>query len=55
MKTYNRSQFAKVVGVAVTTLITWEKKGILVPEKNPLNGRPVYTEEQKDYVLKNNR
>ena len=42
-----RSQYARAAGVAMQTLIDWEKAGRLVPAyRNPLNGYRYYSPEQ---------
>jgi ABC-type oligopeptide transport system substrate-binding subunit len=42
-----RSQYARAAGVAMQTLIDWEKAGRLVPTyRNPLNGYRYYAPEQ---------
>lgn len=42
-----RSQYARAAGVAMQTLIDWEKAGRLVPAyRNPLNGYRYYAPEQ---------
>ena len=42
-----RSQYARAAGVAMQTLISWEKAGRLVPAyRNPLNGYRYYAPEQ---------
>lgn len=44
MNIYTPNEFCKKVGVTYQTLIKWEKKGKLQPEKNA-EGRRYYTEE----------
>jgi len=44
-------QFGDIIGVSVTTLSNWEKKGILVPSMTTPTGRRVYTQEQVDAYL----
>jgi MerR HTH family regulatory protein len=42
-----RSQYARAAGVAMQTLIDWEKAGRLLPAyRNPLNGYRYYSPEQ---------
>ena len=44
MRTYTPKEFGAEVGVTYQTLIKWEKKGIIVPERST-DGRRYYTEE----------
>ena len=48
---FTRSQFAYRIGVQPSTLRTWERKGMLVPEYT-VSGRKYYTEGQATAYLK---
>jgi len=37
---------AKLLGVTPSTLRNWEKKGKLIPYRNPINNYRLYTPEQ---------
>lgn len=43
--------FAKAIGVSITTLYNWEKKGLIAPIKKSLTGYRVYSEEQLQAYL----
>ena len=43
---------ADIIGVHVDTLKLWEKKGILVPRRNPMNNYRIYSREELNLFLK---
>lgn len=43
---YTSQDLAKIVGVHVSTIYNWEKRGIIVPAKKTLTNRRFYSEEQ---------
>lgn len=50
MNTYNVSEFAKLIGVAVTTLQRWDREGKLVSLRTPTNRR-LYTDEHLAQII----
>lgn len=40
------SDFAKAIGVSMTTLYNWESDGTLIPARKSPKGRRYYTDEQ---------
>lgn len=44
-QTYTIGELAELAGVSIKTLRVYEKKGLLLPERNTENGYRVYTEE----------
>lgn len=51
MKTYKLNEFASKIGVCVSTLQKWDRKGILIASRT-LTNRRYYTEEQLQKCLK---
>jgi predicted site-specific integrase-resolvase len=51
MNTYNISQFAALVGVAVKTLQRWDREGKLKPAARTPGNRRLYTQEQLNRLL----
>ena len=51
MNTYNISQFAALVGVAVKTLQRWDREGKLKPAVRTPGNRRLYTQEQLNRLL----
>ena len=47
---YKPIEFAKKIGVNVTTLRNWEKKGILIANRTPTNRRFYTDEHYKQYL-----
>lgn len=45
------TDFAKAIGVSITTLYNWEKKGIIAPIRTSITGHRVYSEEQLQAYL----
>lgn len=50
MKTYKLNEFATKIGVSVSTLQKWDKKGVLVAHRTPTNRR-FYTDEHLQIYL----
>ena len=50
-RVYSRKAFAALIGRSVSTLRSWEQKGLLVAFRYPSN-RPFYTEAQLQQVLR---
>lgn len=46
MEYYTSTDFAKAIGVSKSTVIAWDKKGIIVPAKRTITGRRLYSQEQ---------
>lgn len=51
---YKISEFASLIGVSISTLRNWDKKGILKPIKLA-SGHRRYTEEQLNKILGNEK
>lgn len=51
MKVYKTGQFAKLIGVHITTLQKWDRMGKLKAHRTPTNRR-FYTEEQLKEFLR---
>jgi len=49
-RVYSRKEFAARIGRSVSTLRSWERKGLLKAQRYP-SGRPFYTEAQLRAVL----
>ena len=54
MTTYTTGEFAKKIGVCNRTLVRWDKAGVLVAHRTPMNHR-YYTEEQLQKYLKQSK
>lgn len=50
---YRIGDFASLVGVSTTTLRSWEKEGLLIPQERSEGNHRYYTDEQLDFVRKN--
>lgn len=48
---YSRTQFAKKIGVSISTVYYWEKQGLIKPLRTFAN-KPYYTDEHIKQVKK---
>jgi len=48
---YTSTQFAKAVGLSVSTLYNYESNGSLIPARKTIKGRRLYSQEQLDAYL----
>lgn len=51
MSTYKIGEFAKKIGVSVSTLRRWDKEGLLIANRSPLGTR-FYTDEHYQNYMK---
>ncbi|MBQ2883457.1 MAG: MerR family DNA-binding transcriptional regulator [Alphaproteobacteria bacterium] len=54
MKFYKIREFSREIGISVSTLREYEKKGLLIPHHRGLNGYRYYSQEQVDSYLSGN-
>lgn len=53
MRYYTTQEIADEIGVHVSSVYSWEKKGLLVPAKKTPTGRRFYSEAQMDAIRNN--
>lgn len=53
MRYYTTQEIADEIGVHVSSVYSWEKKGLLVPAKKTPTGRRFYSEDQMQAIRNN--